>query len=133
VLVTDNATVEPALRWTVDAAISYTTAAGMGLSSQDLTLTNKVAAAWVTDAPVKFIKRTMIWSLVVVYALPIPTPTVMFASTWTWILSVDLTPGQLKVTSVVVVAKVVLGSVNWQIVCANTLPREMVVFDMMIP
>jgi hypothetical protein len=34
---------------------------------------------------------------------------------------------------VVVVEKVVLGKVNWQIVCAITLPRVIVVLDMRIP
>jgi hypothetical protein len=48
-------------------------------------------------------------------------------------LSVDLTPGQAIVTSVVVVENVVLGNVSWQIVCAITLPRHIVVFDMIIP
>jgi hypothetical protein len=37
------------------------------------------------------------------------------------------------VTSVEVVANVVAGNVNWQMVCAMTFPREMVVFDMIIP
>jgi len=65
--------------------------------------------------------------------LQIPTPTVIAASIWTWILSVDLTPGHEMVTSVVVVEKVVLGNVSWQIVCAITFPRQIVVFDMVIP
>lgn len=59
-----------------------------------------------------------------------PTPTVIAASIDTWIKSVDLTPGQEMVTSVLVVEKVVLGNVSWQMVCAITLPRLMVVFDM---
>jgi hypothetical protein len=46
---------------------------------------------------------------------------------------VALTPGHEIVTSVVVVENVVLGKVNWQMVFANTLPREMVVLDMRIP
>jgi hypothetical protein len=46
---------------------------------------------------------------------------------------VALTPGQEIVTSVVVVANVVAGNVSWQMVCAKTFPRVIVVFDMMIP
>jgi hypothetical protein len=46
------------------------------------------------------------------------------------IISVVFTPGHEIVTSVVVVEKVVLGSVNWAMELLNKLPRVIVVLDM---